>query len=221
VTASGAKGEPPRDLVLPAGIVAFEGRRLEPDGDYDAVRFAGLDLRGQSADDAAFLACAFERCSLDEVSMRRARISECRFDELHATSLDATDSMWRDTLVGVRRVGALLAIGASWSSVRVRGGRLDLLDLSGAKLHGVAFEDCTIGELDLGTADAREISFEDCEIELLDATGARLAGANLAGASIAGVRGVAGLRGATITPDQLLDLAPQLAAHIGLKVREV
>ena len=118
--------------------------------------------------------CRLDRCCLDGVSMRRARDRRLPDRRAACASLDVTDSIWRDTLVTVRRVGALLAIGASWSSVRVRGGRLDLVDLSGAKLHGVALEGCVIGELDLGTAEARDVSFEGCEIGLLDVSGARL-----------------------------------------------
>jgi uncharacterized protein YjbI with pentapeptide repeats len=216
-----AKSEPPSEVALPETLTAFAGTSLEPRGDYDAVRFAGLDFAGQAADDAGFLGCWLERCGLDGVSMRRARISECRLDELRAASLDAADSVWRDTLVTVRRVGALLSTGGSWSSVRVRGGRLDLVDLSGAKLTSVAFEGCVIGELDLGTVEARDLTFEGCEIELLDVTGARLIRTDLTGASIGAVRGVAGLRGATVTPAQLVDLAPLMAAHLGIKVREI
>jgi uncharacterized protein YjbI with pentapeptide repeats len=212
--------EAPREVALPAGMAPFAGGALSPDGDYDAVHFAGLDFADQCADDAAFLGCWLERCGLDEVSMRRVRISECRLDDLQATSLDVTDSTWRDSLLTVRRVGALMAIGASWSSVRVRGGRLDLVDLSGARLHGVAFEGCAIGELDLGTCEGRDLAFESCEIELLDVTGARLVNADLTGATIGAVKGVAGLRGAIVSPTQLIDLAPQLAAHLGMKVRE-
>ena len=210
----------PREVALPEVMTTFTGAGLEPHGDYDAVRFASLDLGGRAADDAAFLGCHIERCRLDGVSMRRVRISECRIEELGAASIDAADSVWRDTLVTVRRVGALLSTGGSWTSVRVRGGRLDLVDLSGAKLATVAFEGCVIGELDLGTVDARDLSFEDCEIELLDLSGARLVRTDLTGASIGGVRGVAGLRGATLTPAQVADLAPLMAAHLGIKVRE-
>lgn len=215
---AGAAGrhEPPREVAL-AALTPLRGP-VAPRGDYEAALITG-DLAAQAFDDAAFLACHFERCGLDDVSMRRARISECLLDELHATSIDAADSVWRDSLVTVRRIGALLAIGVSWSSVRVRGGRLDLLDLSGAKLNGVAFEGCVIGELDLGTVEGRDLAFADCQIELLDVTGARLARADLTGAEIGAVKGVAGLRGATVTPAQLLDLAPELAAHVGLKVR--
>jgi uncharacterized protein YjbI with pentapeptide repeats len=211
--------EPPRAIALPQ-LGVFTGSGLEPRGDYDALHFAGLDFAGQVADDAAFLGCRLERCGLDGVSMRRARISETLLEELHATSLDAADSVWRDTLVTVQRVGALLATGAAWSSVRLRGGRLDLVDLSGAKLHGVTLEGCIIGELDLGGVEARNLTLDGCEIEVLDATGARLVGADLTGAAVGAIRGVAGLRGATITSAQLVDLAPQLAAHVGLKVRD-
>jgi uncharacterized protein YjbI with pentapeptide repeats len=216
---SGTKHEPPREVALPSPLAAFTRSSLERDGDYDAVRFDGLSFAGQVAEDANFLGCRFERCAFDETSLRRAHISECLLDEVRATSFDTGDSVWRDTLVTVRRVGAMLATGASWSSVRLRGGRLDLVDFSGARLVDVAIEGCAIGELDLGTAEARGLAFEDCEIELLDVTGARLAGADLTGATIGAVRGVSGLRGATITPVQLMDLAPQLAAHLGVKVR--
>ncbi|MFN8629721.1 MAG: pentapeptide repeat-containing protein [Chloroflexota bacterium] len=214
---AGDRPGPPRAIELPP-LTPFSGSSLEPHGDYEALLFSGL-LAGQRADDASFLACRFDRCGLDDVSMRRAHLAECVLDELHATSLDAADTVWRDAVLSLRRVGALLAIGATWSAVRVRGGRLDLLDLSGGKLRDVAFEGCAIGELDLGTVEARDLVFSDCQIDVLDVTGARLAGTDLTGAAIGAVKGVAGLKGAIVTPAQLLDLAPHLAAHLGIKVR--
>lgn len=207
-------------MVLPPLLTPFSGTALEPRGDYDAVHFANCSFAGQAADGAVFLGCRFERCGLDGVTMRRVRIAECRLEELRATSLDTADSTWRDTLLSVGRVGALLAPGAAWSSVRVRGGRLDLVDLSGTNLQDVVLEGCAIGELDLSTAVARDIALEDCKVEILDVSGARLTRADLTGAVLGAVRGVAGLRGATITPAQLLDVAPGLAAHLGIRVRD-
>lgn len=218
--ARAAGHEAPREIDLPVPLTQNAADRLEAHGDYDAVHFTALGAAGQRADGAALLGCRLDHARLDGASLRRARIADCLLDELAATSIDAADSDWRDTLVTVRRVGALLATGAAWTSVRVRGGRLDLVDLSGAKLNGVAFEGCALGELDLGTVEARGLVLEGCQIDLLDVTGARLTGADLTGAEIGAVKGVAGLRGASITPAQLVALAPQLAAHLGLKVRE-
>ena len=216
---AGGRAEAPRDIELPV-LSPFAGASLEPHGDYEALGLVDLDLAGQVADDAAFLGCRLERCGLDGVSMRRVRVSECLLAEVHAASLDVADSTWRDSLVVAGRLGALLAGGAAWSGVRVRGGKLDLVDLHGARLAHVAFEGCVIGELDLGEAQARALTVDGCEIGILDVTGARLSSTDLAGARIGTVRGIAGLRGATVSTGQLLDLAPLLAAHAGLVVRD-
>ena len=43
---------------------------------------------------------------------------------------------------------------------------------------------------------------------------------DLTGADLAGPRGVAGLRGATVSTLQLIDLGPALADELGLKVAD-
>jgi uncharacterized protein YjbI with pentapeptide repeats len=211
--------EPPTSIALPALVPWLVGAALRGHEDYEATDFSGPDLARTEATGATFLACRFERCGLDEASLRHSRFSECLVSEPHASSLDVADSTWRDTLVTSPRIGALLAVGTSWSGVRVRGGKIDLLDLNGAKLADVVIEGTVIEELDLGTAQARWTRLVGCDIGVLDVTGARLTEVDLSGSTIREVRGIEGLRGATISPSQLLELAPALAAHVGLKVR--
>lgn len=81
-------------------------------------------------------------------------------------------------------------------------------------------EDCTIDELDLGDTELRSVRFEGCAIDDLSLEGSRLVDVDLTGVRLGVVRGIAGLRGGTIAPGQLLDLAPLLAAHLGIRVRE-
>ena len=45
-----------------------------------------------------------------------------------------------------------------------------------------------------------------------------MTGADLRGADLGGVDGLAGLAGATVSADQLADLAPLLASHLGMAV---
>jgi uncharacterized protein YjbI with pentapeptide repeats len=134
--------------------------------------------------------------------------------------MHAGDASWRDTLVAEARIGALLASGSAWDLVRLRGVRANLLDLRGARLTDVILEDCAIDELDLGDAELRSVRFEGCSIDDLAVEGTRLLDVDLAGARLGIVRGVAGLRGASITASQLVDLAPLLAVHLGITVRE-
>ena len=98
-----------------------------------------------------------------------------------------------------------------------RATRSNLLDLRGATLVNVVFEDCVIDELDLSGAEVRTMRLPGTTIGTLTVEEARLDGLDLTGGRIARAR-VGSLRGATVTPAQLLDLAPLLAAHLGIEV---
>ena len=113
----------------------------------------------------------------------------------------------------------MTASSATWSVVRVRGIKLDFLDLSGAKVSNAVLEDCVIGELELGEADLRSVRFPGCEIGVLGVSGARLTDVDLSGATLRTISSVTGLRGATLSADQLIDLAPLLAANVGIRIR--
>ena len=73
--------------------------------------------------------------------------------------------------------------------------------------------------MDARGATLREVRFRDCSINELNVTEARLAKVDLSGARLSSLIGVDNLRGAIINHAQLLDLAPQLAAQLGVEVR--
>jgi uncharacterized protein YjbI with pentapeptide repeats len=157
---------------------------------------------------------------MDDLRLDRARFAECRVADVVAATINAPDSTWRDSLLADARIGALMASGSTWSLVRMRGVKANLLDLRAARLGDLVFEACTIGELDLGDAAVRSVTFERTSIEDLSVEGARLTDVDLRGARLTLVRGIAGLRGATMAPGQLLDVAPQLAAHLGIRLAD-
>ena len=215
--ATGRRTEPPTQIDLPE-LVRLAGAELAAHGDYEGAHLLDVDLAGRKLDGAAFVACRLDRCGMDEVSIRRGRISECLLTEVHAISLDAADAVWRVSLLVDPRIGALSAPGITWDGIRIRGGKLDFANLSGSKLADVVLEGCVIGELDLGQAEVKRLRLDGAVIGVLDVTSARLLDVDLSDASLGTVRGIGGLRGATISPSQLLDLAPLLAAHVGVKV---
>jgi uncharacterized protein YjbI with pentapeptide repeats len=214
----GRRTEPPTQIDLPE-LVRLAGADLAAHGDYEGIQLVDVDLAGRKLDGAAFVACHLDRCGLDEVSLRRGRMSDCLLTEIHAVNLEAADAVWRDSLLVDPRIGALSAPGIVWDGIRIRGGKLDFVNLSGSKLADVALEGCVIGELDLGQAEVKRLRLDGAVIGVLDVTTARLADVDLSDASLGFVRGIGGLRGATISPSQLLDLAPILAAHVGVRIR--
>jgi uncharacterized protein YjbI with pentapeptide repeats len=93
------------------------------------------------------------------------------------------------------------------------------VNLSGARLEDVVFEECEIGSLDAGAAQLRSVSFPGSAIAELNVDEATLARVDLSGAKLKALIGVENLRGAIISHQQLLDLAPLLAAQLGVTVR--
>ncbi len=216
---SSRRPAPATSIELPE-LAPLAGDALQASTDYEAVDLVGLDLTGKRADNADLLHCRLARCSLDELSLTRARLSACLVTECRGSAVDLADSIVRDTLLADGRFGLLSAPRSTWSSVRVRGGKIDLLDLSLGRLSDLAFEGCVIRVLDLTGARLRTAIFERCEVHELVLDDARLADVDLTGADLRLVRGIGQLRGTTIGRPQLLDLAPQLAAHVGLTVRD-
>jgi uncharacterized protein YjbI with pentapeptide repeats len=218
VGASVRTSRPERELSLPA-LNRFGGDSLEAHGDYEAIDFIDTDFSGQDASDARLLECRLERCRLDGLSMRRGRIAESLLSEVHGASVDFADSTWRDSRVSGGRLGAVTLAGATWTGIRVLGSHLGFVNLAGARFEDVRFERCEIGSLDARTAQLRSVAFVDCTVDELNVAGATLSDVDLSGARMRSLVGVESLRGAIISDEQLVDLAPLLAAQLGLEVR--
>jgi uncharacterized protein YjbI with pentapeptide repeats len=207
-----------REILLP-DLAPFDGERLEAGGDHVAVDFVDLDFGGQDAPDSRFLECRLQRCGLDGASLRRARIADSLLSEVNGATVDFADSTWRDSQMWGGRLGAVTLIGATWTGIRVRGSHLGFLNLAGAHIQDVTFEGCEIGSLDVRGAELQSVAFEDCRVDELDVAGATLSKVDLSGARLRTLVGVESLRGAIISHEQLVDLAPLLAAQVGLEVR--
>ena len=215
---TGRKPAPEPEVSLP-DLTPFDGDRLEANGDYVALDLVDLDFAGQDAPEARFLECRLLRCGLDGASLRRARIAESLLSDLHAATVDFADSTWRDAQMSGGRLGAVTLVGATWTDIRVRGSHLGFMNLSGARLQDVIFEGCEIATLNVRGADLQSVTFVDCRIDELDVAGATLSKVDLSRATLRTLVGVESLRGAIISHQQLVDLAPLLAAQIGIEVR--
>jgi uncharacterized protein YjbI with pentapeptide repeats len=219
VATKGRRAAPEREFSLPE-LTALDGDPLEARREYDAISFVDVDLAGQDAPDGRFLECHLERCRLDGLSLRRARIVSSLIEECHGTTVDLADTTWRESQIRGGRLGAVMLAGATWTDIRVRGVNLGFLNLAGAHFQDVVFERCEIGTFDARTADLASVTIVDCRIDELNVTGATLSKVDLSGARLRSLIGVESLRGAIVSHEQLVDLAPILAAQLGLEVRD-
>jgi uncharacterized protein YjbI with pentapeptide repeats len=186
--------------------------------DHDGVRFSGQDLSGRELGGSRFVECEFHECTFGDTNFGGVRLIDCRWSGVDAPILRAARSTWRGVEVVGSRVGSAELFDGQWRSVRVADCKLGYLNFRHSTLDDVLFTGCQFEELDLTGATLNRVAFQDCEIQTLTATGARLKDVDLRGVQLRAVNGMAGLAGATIDEQQMLDLAPLLAAEAGMIV---
>ncbi|MDP9682595.1 pentapeptide repeat-containing protein [Streptomyces griseoviridis] len=197
----------------------YDGRGLERDGDYDGLDFRDTGLAGQDGAGARFMDCALTGCALDGTSLRRARLLDSVLTGVRGVGTDLAEATLRDVEVRDARLGGTQLHGAVLERVLIRGGKIDFLNLRRARLKDVVFEGCVLVEPDFGGARLERVEFVDCAVRQADLSAAVLVDVDLRGAApLELARGVDRLSGAVISPAQLLDLAPVLAAELGLRV---
>ncbi|MQY13072.1 hypothetical protein SRB5_32120 [Streptomyces sp. RB5] len=209
------------DVRLPV-LRPFDGGELEPDGDYDGVEFAGLDLTRQDGAGARFLDCALRGVVLDDARLTAARFIDSALEGVRGTGTDLADATLRDVEVTDARLGGVQLHGAVFERVVIRGGKSEFLNLHGAQLTDVVFEDCVLVEPNFQEAKLTRVAFPGSSVRGADLSQAVLADVDLRGARELSVgRGLDRMRGAVISPEQLFDLAPAFAAQAGVEVRAV
>ncbi|MFE5816772.1 pentapeptide repeat-containing protein [Streptomyces sp. NPDC056479] len=214
----GVKGARRPELRLPA-LEPYRDGQLEPDGDYDSLEFREEDLTGQNGRGARFMDCALKGCVLDETGLHHARILDSVLTAPRGVGTDLAESTLRDVELTDARLGGVQLHGAVLERVVIRGGKIDYLNMRKARLRDVVFEGCVLVEPDFGGARLERVEFTDCALKGVDLTGATLADVDLRGAAELEIaRGVDRLAGAVISTAQLLDLAPVLAAQMGVRV---
>lgn len=192
---------------------------LEPNTDLQGVRFrrigeGRIDLGGGSV----IAHCEFSEVTADELSLASSRVEESRFTQLGVPVLKAARSNLRHVTVEAARLGAIEAYEANWKSVHFRGCKIDYLNLRGAETLDLLFTDCVIGELDLVQARTRRVRLAGTRLGNLTVHGSTLVDFDLRDAELARVTGVGELKGAVVSPLQLVWLAPALAAEFGIRV---
>jgi uncharacterized protein YjbI with pentapeptide repeats len=215
---TGVKSARRPEVRLPS-LEAYDGFALEPDGDYDGLEFRELDFVGQDGGGARFMDCALTGCALDETRLHHARVLDSVLTGIRGVGTDLAESTLRDVELVDARLGGVQLHGAVLERVLVRGGKIDYLNLRKARLKDVVFEGCVLVEPDFGGARLERVEFVDCVLKGADLTAATLTDVDLrSAAEFTIARGVDRLAGAVISPAQLLDLAPVLAAQMGVRV---
>lgn len=184
------------------------------------LRLAEADLSGVGLSAISLLSCRFSEVFADDTDLTAARLVDCRLERLSSTYLHSPRSTWRAVELTGSRIGAWEIYDADLESVLIEDCRLGFANLAGTTLRDVLIRSTRIDELDLSGIEAERVRFEDCRVGTLRLRGGSLSDVDLRGLEMRVVSGVSSLAGATISGEQLTELAPLLAQHLGLRVED-
>jgi uncharacterized protein YjbI with pentapeptide repeats len=159
-------------------------------GRLAGVRFTGLECR-----DTEFVQCDLSGAVLDEAVLSRVVFTGCR---LTGTVLD----------------------GARLTDVRISDSAADLASFRMAKARFLLIEDSGLHGADLYEFEAEHCALLGCDLGEANFDAARLRETDLHGSTVDDVRGALSLRGARISPGQIVPLAATLLDALGIQVTE-
>ena len=184
------------------------------------LRLAEADLSGAGLSAISLLSCRFSEVFADDTDLTAARLVDCRLERLSSTYLHSPRSTWRAVELTGSRIGAWETYDADLESVLIEDCRLGFANLAGTALRDVLIRGTRIDELDLSGIEAERVRFEDCQVGTLRLRGGSLSDVDLRGLEMRVVSGVDSLGGATVSGEQLTELAPLLAQHLELRVED-
>jgi len=189
------------------------------DGPVEQCRIAGGtfgELDALVADECVLEGLVLSGARPGAVVLRDVVLRDC---DLSGTVLPERAQLSRVRFEGCRASGMELPM-ASLRDVDIVGGRMDLASFRHAELERVRFGGVRASELDLRDARLSMSALIDCDLQRADFTGANLDRVALFGSVLEDLRGVEHLRGASVSPEQLIAMAPALAAAYGICVTE-
>lgn len=167
---------------------------------------------------------ALEQCTVtadaEEVDLTGATILDVDMSHLRVASLRLRDAGIRRLRITGGRIGTLDLSTARISELELRDVRIDYLNLGAAKAADVEVSDCRIRTLDMPQATLTRVRFTRSTCDEVDPRGMRAKDVDLRGLDAVSFLDANSLRGTTLTGFQVQQLAPVIAAGLGIQIKE-
>jgi len=176
------------------------------EGDFTKVR--RLEVEG----------CVISAVHFESAALDRMQISDTRLHRLDAAGMRAPEAAWLRVVCENGRftgadLGAALLEDCIFENVK-----FDEAGLRFAVLKRVKFVNCVLKHADLSGAKLSHVSFSGCDFEGTNFDKATCVAVDMRGENLAAIKGVLGLKGVTVSSDQVMQLAPAFATEVGLDV---
>ncbi len=199
-----------RELPAWSGIV--EDQRLEIDNaQLEAGNFSGIN---RIQIDGSLL----KGVNLSGLQLEQYELTDSVLQKVDGIGLRSSDSHWlRVQASDARMTGADFGSGHFEDCV-FRNLKLDEAGFRFATFKRVRFEQCILRKADFSSAKLQHVVFTDCDFNTINFNSAVCSSVNIQNQDLTTLKGVFGLKNATISSEQLIQLAPLLAAELNFQL---
>jgi hypothetical protein len=141
--------------------------------------------------------------------------------DVRLTGTDLTEASWQDLVVTESVLVGVQARAVEFRRVAFRDCELDGVNFRRAAMSEAIFENCLLREVDFTGAALTRVAFTGSRLSRADFTDVTMNEVDLRGAELGLTIGPQSLRGAIMTPAQLMEMAPLLAASLGVRLAEI
>ncbi|WP_226532944.1 pentapeptide repeat-containing protein [Microbacterium paraoxydans] len=160
------------------------------------------------------------RADADAVDLTGATVVDVDMSGARIASLRMRDAGVRRVRISGGRIGTLDLSEARISELDLRDVRIDYLNLGASKVTDLEISGCTIRTIDMPQSELTRARFADTSTEEVDPRGMRAKDLDLRGLDALAFLDANSLRGATLTSFQVQQLAPVIAAGIGIQIKD-
>jgi len=195
--------------------------QLNPGDHYTDVILSNRNLAGRTAPRLTLQRARLQDIEIVESKFKFLRMIDALLSHCDLANVDWSQSTFnRIQFVNCRMTGGKF-IDSEIKDVSFEDCKIDLAQFRVCAFKDCRFLNCNLREADFYEANLEGIVFSGCDMRGVQLQGANLKGADFRGSQLEGLQARAeDLQGAIIDSLQLLDLARDLAAMIGLRVLE-
>jgi uncharacterized protein YjbI with pentapeptide repeats len=195
---------------------------LERDERYETQHFADFTFNEETAADGSrFFECCFSGVTFNAGSYDKVQFRETWVNAARWIGSSAIGSEWLDTEINGSLLAGVQMFDSALRRVTLYGCKLDSVNLRGSKLQEVTFVDCQLKHVDFSGATLTGVTFAGCQLEGVTLERCKLKKVDFSAATQLDLAaGYEALSGATISTNQLMDLAPALAQTFGISIKD-
>jgi uncharacterized protein YjbI with pentapeptide repeats len=178
--------------------------------DVDFTKVRNLQMDSSVCERSTLLAA-----TLDTFRVIDSRLSKVEASGLRSYRLQIRRVFWEDSRIS----GADFA-EATFEDCVFKNCKLDEVNFRSATFHRVQFVDCVLDGADFSNATLSHVTLTGSSLVETNFAAARCASLDVSDIDITQCKGIVGLKGATISNTQLIQIAPLLAAELGFSVKD-